>query len=273
MRIRRGDAWEVRALGCRRSVLVAWNSHWPPSARPPRHYCHAGRGGRGRLCPWRARREGALVQAASEHVPARGEMHTHPPRLPREFQTFVQSAGNHSPPCLFLEGMAGGLWGQEAGRGAAQPRSPALVGGAVPGSLANVLALASESRGCGQQPASPASRRCVFEGGGHSWLPLKMCFAARRGQPPFNTQRGLSLGRHRCRARPGGPRGSAPPAVRGGGSCSDPTGGTLARAVALLDGGGQGLAHGIPSLRLLVPALSFTTPDRSFTSASEGKDR
>lgn len=104
----------------------------------------------------------------------RVERCTQPPRLPREFQTFVQLAGDHSPPSLFPEGMAWGLWGQEAGRGAAQPRSPALVGGAVPRALANVLALASESRGFGPRPASPASRRCVFEGGGCSWLPLRL---------------------------------------------------------------------------------------------------
>lgn len=78
-----------------------------------------------------------------------------------------------------------------------------------------------------------------------------LCSPPPRGQLLFPTQRGLCLGQHRCRARPGRPRASAPPAVRGWGSCSDPTDGLLARAVVLLNGGARGWPavspHCVPS--------------------------
>lgn len=195
------------------------------------------------------------MQAASDLMLSYGEMH-------------LAFGWNRSPPSLFLEGMAWGLWCQEAAREAAQPRSPALVGDAVPGSLANVLALASKSRGFGQQLPPPlpigvclrvgvflAPTEDVPSGDALSQLSLGVQRSALLPTPPWAAPVSYperpGPGPAQTPSPAGKPRASAPPAVRGWGSCSDPTDGLLARAVALLDGGARGWPavspHCVPS--------------------------
>lgn len=192
------------------------------------------------------------MQAASDLMLSCGEMH-------------LAFGWNRSPPSLFLEGMAWGLWGQEAARGAAQPRSPALVGDAVPGSLANVLALASESRGFGQQLPPP--------------LPISVCLrvgvflAPTEDVPSGDALSQSSLGVQRSALLPPppwtspvsyperpvpGPAQTPSPAGKAPGLCTAcrpglgllllPHGRALGTCCRAARWGDQGLARGVPSL-------------------------
>lgn len=163
------------------------------------------------------------------------EAPTRPARAPQGFPVVMESSGEGltlSPPGR--DGLGGEV---------AQPWSPALAGGTVPGSLVNVLTLASKS-GPGAWPTARFSiLGMLFPSG--DWEPINNFCVLPRETCPLATKTWR-----------GGPWASAPTALcLSRGLCSDPLLSGLwpccsscPGPVSLLEERGQGRAHGAPWL-------------------------